>query len=268
MRLIHCRRWLGVGALVGILLTVAGCGGSDTTGDDTSAGAGEATLTGEVVVFAASSLTEAFTRIANDFQAANPDATVTFNFGASSALAQQIASGAPADVFASASPTTMAEVTDAGDATGTPTVFVRNRLEIAVPADNPGDVTGLADLADKNLTIALCAEEVPCGAAALKAFEEAGITPAPDTLEQDVKATLSKVELGEVDAALVYRTDVIAAGDTVKGIEFPESEEAINDYPITVLKAAPNPEGAQAFVDYVLSKDGQRVLTDAGFDNP
>jgi molybdate transport system substrate-binding protein len=220
------------------------------------------------VVFAAASLTESFTQIAEGFEAANPNATVTLNFGASSALAQQIISGAPAGVFASASPATMAQVTGNGDADGEPTVFVRNRLEIAVPAGNPGDVSGLADFAEEDLTIALCAEQVPCGAAALRAFEAAGITPAPDTLEQDVKATLTKVELGEVDAAVVYRTDVIAAGDTVEGIEFPEAAEAVNDYPIVTLAAAPNPEAAQAFVGYVLSEEGQQVLADAGFDGP
>jgi molybdate transport system substrate-binding protein len=220
------------------------------------------------VVFAAASLTESFTQIAEGFEAANPNATVTLNFGASSALAQQIISGPPAGVFASASPATMAQVTGNGDADGEPTVFVRNRLEIAVPAGNPGDVSGLADFAEEDLTIALCAEQVPCGAAALRAFEAAGITPAPDTLEQDVKATLTKVELGEVDAAVVYRTDVIAAGDTVEGIEFPEAAEAVNDYPIVTLAAAPNPEAAQAFVGYVLSEEGQQVLADAGFDGP
>ena len=169
-------------------------------------------------------------------------------------------------VFASASPTTMAVVTDAGLADGEPVIFVRNRLEIAVPAGNPGGVTGLADFANEDLTIALCAEEVPCGAAAIKAFAAAGIMPAPDTLEQDVKSALTKVELGEVDAALVYRTDVIVAGDAVEGIEFSEAEEAINDYPIVVLADAPNPDAAQAFMAYVLSEAGIQVLADAGFD--
>jgi len=223
-------------------------------------------LTGDVLVSAAASLTESFTQLGADFEAANPDVTVTFNFGASSTLATQITTGAPADIFAAASPTTMAVVTDAGGGDGEPVVFVSNRLEIAVPAGNPGAVDGLDDFANEGLTIALCAEDVPCGAAAVKAFAAAGITPAPDTLEQDVKATLTKVELGEVDAALVYHTDVLAAGDTVEGIEFPESESAINDYPIVLLSEAPNPEAAQAFLDYVLSEEGSQVLADAGFE--
>jgi molybdate transport system substrate-binding protein len=191
---------------------------------------------------------------------------VTLNPAASSALAQQITAGSPADVFASASLATMATVVDAGLADGAPVVFVRNRLEIAVPAGNPGHVTGLADFADVELKIAICAPEVPCGAAAVKAFEAAGITPTPDTLEQDVKATLSKVELGEVDAALVYRTDVIAAGSSVEGIEFPEADQAINDYPIVALKNAPNHDAAEAFLEYVLSAAGMAVLAGAGFD--
>jgi molybdate transport system substrate-binding protein len=147
-------------------------------------------------------------------------------------------------------------------------VFVRNSLEIAVPAGNPAGVTGLTDFARKPLTIALCAPEVPCGAAATRVFEIAGITPAPDTLEADVKATLAKVTLGEVDAALVYKTDVQAAGRKVEGIDFPEAARAVNDYPIAVLDDSRNAATAQAFVDLVRSAAGGAVLSAAGFDLP
>ena len=221
-------------------------------------------LAGEITVFAAASLTETFTELGERFEEANPGTTVTFNFAGSSALAQQINEGAPVDVFASASPANMDQVSQADE----PTTFVRNRLEIVVPVGNPAGITGLADLADASRKIALCAEQVPCGAAAKKAFEAADITAAPDTLEQDVKAVLTKVTLGEVDAALVYRTDVLAAGDKVEGIEFPEAEQAINDYPIAALAEAPNAEGAAAFVEFVLSAEGVEVLTGAGFDKP
>jgi len=221
-------------------------------------------LAGEITVFAAASLTETFTELGERFEEANPGTTVTFNFAGSSALAQQINEGAPVDVFASASPANMDQVSQADE----PTTFVRNRLEIVVPAGNPAGITGLADLADASRKIALCAEQVPCGAAAKKAFEAADITAAPDTLEQDVKAVLAKVTLGEIDAALVYRTDVLAAGDKVEGIEFPEAEQAINDYPIAALAEAPNAEGAAAFVEFVLSAEGVEVLTGAGFDKP
>ena len=227
---------------------------------------GAPSVSGTIDVFAAASLTGAFTEIGAAFEAAHPGTRVVLNFGASSALAQQVLSGAPADVFAAASPVTMATVVDAGDAAD-PRVFVRNRLQIAVPVDNPGKVTGLADLARPELTIALCAPKVPCGAAAAKAFAAAGLTAAPDTLEQNVKAALSKVVLGEVDAALVYRTDVLAAGDKVRGITFPEADRAVNDYPIATITEAENIVGAAAFVTYVLT-DGQRVLVAAGFDRP
>jgi molybdate transport system substrate-binding protein len=252
---------------------LAGCGsddaGSAAPGDAAGApGSPAAGVTGKITVFAAASLTEAFTRLGKDFEATNPGATVTFNFAGSSALAQQINQGAPADVFASAAPANMAQVTDSGMVTARPVVFARNTLQIAVPAGNPGKVTGLADFGRAELKIALCAERVPCGAAARKVLDTAGVKAAPDTLEQDVKAALTKVSLGEVDAALVYRTDVRAAGDKVEGIRFPEADTAVNDYPIAALAKAPNAEGARAFVDFVLSGAGRSVLSGAGFDGP
>jgi molybdate transport system substrate-binding protein len=248
-----------------VIGALAGCGGS--SGDD-NAGPGATGPSGKIVVLAASSLTESFTALGKAFEADHPGTTVSFSFAASSELATQIQQGAPADVFASASPATMAQVSDAGDTASKPVTFVGNTLEIAVPAGNPGKVTGLADFAKKDLTIALCAPEVPCGAAADKVFAAAEVTPAPDTLEADVKATLAKVTLGEVDAALVYKTDVIAAGDKVEGIDFPEAAEAVNDYPIAVLAASRRPATAQGFVDLVLSAAGQKVLSEAGFQQP
>lgn len=236
------------------VLGLSGCGG-----DDASA-AGEGTVT----VFAAASLTESFTQIGNDFEAANPGVKVTFNFAGSSALATQISQGAPADVFASASPTNLKAVTT----DGTPVTLVKNQLVIAVPKGNPKGIAGLADLTKPGVKVALCAEQVPCGAAAKKALDAASVTLTPVTLEQDVKAALSKVKLGEVDAALVYRTDAKAAASDVDGIEFPESAGAVNDYPIAVLKDAPNKTGAQAFVAYVQSGKGMAVLTAAGFQEP
>jgi molybdate transport system substrate-binding protein len=262
---------LALSALTAVtaLTALAACGSGDDGPDrPRSAGLDRPAGLGTVTVLAASSLTEAFGELGDELEAQHPGTRVRFSFAASSELATQITSGAPADVFASASPSTMDQVVHAGDADGDPTVFVRNRLEIAVPAGNPAGVAGLADLADESLTIALCAPEVPCGAAAESAFEASGITPAPDTLEPDVKATLAKVSLGEVDAALVYRTDVIAAGDDVEGIDFPESADAVNDYPVVTLAEAPNAEGAKAFVDLVLSDEGRSVLEAAGFERP
>lgn len=261
---------VGIAWLAASLL--AGCGGSSATtaapsaASPSAASASAEKISGDtLVVLAASSLTGAFTTLGKDFEQAHPGSTVTFSFAASSELATQIQGGAPADVFASASPTTMAQVSDSGGTSGTPVTFATNTLEIAVPAKNPGKVAGLADFAKKDLAIALCAPEVPCGAAATKVFAAAGITPAPDTLEADVKAALSKVSLGEVDAALVYRTDVLAVGDKVMGIEFPEAADAVNDYPIAVLTDAPHADLAQQFVDLVSSATGQKVLAAAGF---
>lgn len=244
------------------LLTAALALTATACGNDASAkGDG---LSGTVTVFAAASLTGTFTQLGKDFAAAHPGVKVNFNFAGSSALAKQITEGAPADVFASAAPKNMAQVTDAVS----PVTFATNKLEIAVPKGNPAKVTGLADFGKPALKIALCAEQVPCGAAAAMVFELAGIKAQPDSLEQDVKAALTKVRLGEVDAALVYRTDVKAAAEEVEGIEFAEASKAVNEYPIAVLGGAPNAVGGKAFVDFVRSDEGRKVLTDAGFVVP
>lgn len=254
-------RWIRVALAAALVaaLGLTGCGGADEP-----AGPGGA---GPVTVFAAASLTESFTRLGEEYEAAHPGRTVTFNFGGSSGLATQITQGAPADVFAAASPATMKTVTDAGDAAGAPAVLVRNQLVVAVPRGNPARVGGVSDLARPGVKVALCAEQVPCGAAARTALDAAGVRLTPATLEQDVKGALAKLRLGEVDAALVYRTDVRAAPG-LDAVEFPESARAVNDYPIVVLRAAGNPAGARAFVDFVRSDAGLAVLTAAGFQAP
>ena len=261
-------KFRGVAVLAAALLAVAGCGTSTPAASSSPSGSGSAALSGDLTVFAAASLTGTFTEIGQNFQTAHPGTKLTFSFGSSATLATQINQGAPAGVFAAASAATMKTVTDAGNNASTPVTFATNTLEIAVPKGNPGHITGLKDFADESKKIALCAPEVPCGAAAKQVFAEAGITPKPDTLESDVKATLQKVQLGEVDAALVYKTDVIAAGDKVEGITFPEAAKVVNNYPIATLKAASSPELAQAFVDYVVSPEGEQVLTKAGFGQP
>ncbi|MEU0093020.1 molybdate ABC transporter substrate-binding protein [Kribbella sp. NPDC006257] len=244
-------------------LTLAACG-SDEKPAASQASSSSPAPSGTVNVFAAASLTGAFTQLGKDFEAAHPGVKVVFNFAGSSALAQQINQGAPADVFASAAPKNLDQVTGKGTAT----TFAKNKLEIAVPKGNPGKITGLKDFADQNKKIAICAVQVPCGAAAKKVFDATKLVAQPDSLEQDVKAALAKVSLGEVDAALVYRTDVLAAKDKVEGIEFPEADQAINDYPIATLTEAKNADGAKAFVDFVLSAQGRTVLTAAGFEAP
>jgi molybdate transport system substrate-binding protein len=255
------------GATAVAVLGLTACGGGPKTASPQPGTSGSG-VTGTVTAFAAASLTESFTKIGKDFEAANPGAKVTFNFAGSSALATQVNQGAPADVFASAAPANMKTVTDAGNGDGSPTTFVKNQLVIAVPKGNPKGITGLADLTKPGVKLALCAEQVPCGAAAKKALTAAKVKVTPVTLEPDVKGALSKVKLGEVDAALVYRTDAKAAAADVQGVEFPESAGAINEYPVVVLKNATNKAGARAFVAYVLSDKGRAVLTDAGFQAP
>ena len=243
------------------ILILAACGASPPESASSS------TQSSTITVAAAASLTEVFTQIGKDFEATKPGTTVIFSFGSSATLASQIAEGAPLDVFAAANPATMQAVTDVG-AADPPINFVSNTLQIAVPKGNPGRITGLKDFADKSKKIAICAPQVPCGTAAVKVFATAKIRPAPDTLEQDVKATLQKVASDEVDAALVYRTDVIAAREAVEGLEFSEAQRAVNVYPIAVLKGSISAAAAQQFVDYVMSADGQAVLRKAGFGKP
>ncbi|MCP3769201.1 molybdate ABC transporter substrate-binding protein [Streptomyces sp. MAR25Y5] len=264
-------RWAGAGAAVLLVLGAATACSSSADGDEAgAAGSGSAPgePSGTVTVFAAASLTESFTALGERFEKAHPGTEVTFSFGGSDGLAAGITGGAPADVFASASPRTMKIVTDAGDAAGTPVTFVRNRLEIATPPGNPEGVSSLEDLTGPDLKVVLCDEAVPCGAAARTALDAAGLGLTPVSYEQDVKSALTKVRLKEADAALVYRTDVRAAGDKVEGVDFPEAAEALNDYPITLLEDAPNAVAAEAFIAYVRSGEGQRVLADAGFLTP
>jgi molybdate transport system substrate-binding protein len=264
------RRWAAVA--IAALLATTGCSAAaendDGPGGAPAGSAAADETVGPVTVLAAASLTESFTAIGTKFEELNPSVEVTFSFGGSSGLARQITSGAPADVFAAASPATMRTVTDAGAVTGTPATFARNQLVIAVPEGNPKGLTTPAALAGSGVKVALCAEQVPCGAAARQALEKAGVRLTPVTLEQDVKAALAKVKLGEVDAALVYRTDVRSAAADVDGVEFPESAGATNDYPIVALKDAPNPAGAADFVAFVQTPEAQRILTDAGFGAP
>ncbi|MFD8048792.1 molybdate ABC transporter substrate-binding protein [Streptomyces chartreusis] len=267
------RRMLKVtGAGAAALLALSACSSSDSdsakTSDSSASASASDKLSGEVTVFAAASLKESFTTLGKEFEKEHPGTKVTFSFGGSDALAASITGGAPADVFASASPKTMKIVTDAGDAAGTPATFVRNQLEIATLPGNPDKIASLKDLTKSDLKVVLCDKTVPCGAAAEKAIEAGKLKLTPVSYEEDVKSALNKVVLKEADAAVVYKTDVKAAGDKVEGVEFPESADAINDYPITVLKESQNSDAAKAFIALVQSADGQKVLSEAGFLQP
>ena len=254
---------------------VAGCSSSSspstpsgsTSSPAAAAGSSSAGQTGTITVFAAASLKETFTELGKQFEAAHPGDTVKFSFGASSALATQINSGAPADVFASASPKNMNQVVTAGNASN-PQDFAKNVMEVAVPPSNPAKVTSVNDLAKSSVKTALCQPQVPCGVVAAEVFKNAKITVKPVTLQPDVKSVLTQVELGNVDAGVVYVTDVQAAGAKVKGVTIPADVNASTLYPIAALSHSQEEAIAQAFVAYVLSPTGEQVLKAAGFEQP
>ncbi|MFR0353987.1 molybdate ABC transporter substrate-binding protein [Streptomyces sediminimaris] len=261
-------RVAGAGAAALLALTACSSSGSGSHSGSAGSGSSSSKPSGDVTVFAAASLKESFTTLGKEFEKQHPGAKVTLSFGGSDSLAAGITGGAPADVFASASPKTMKIVTDGGDNATAPVTFVRNQLEIATLPGNPDHVASLKDLTRSGLKVVLCDRTVPCGAAAQKALAAGGLKLTPVSYEQDVKAALNKVVLKEADAAVVYRTDVKAAGGKVQGVDFPESAEAVNDYPITLLKNSNNPGAAKAFIAFVRSDEGQKVLSEAGFRRP
>ena len=244
----------------------SGSASPDAASPSPSSGTG--TLSGEVTVLAAASLDPVMSDLAKDLEHEHPGLRVTVSYGASSALAQQVVAGAPADVVVTASAATMRTITDAGDATGRPVVVARNSLEIAVPPDNPAGVASLADMARPGVTVALCAPQVPCGAAARRLLDLAGVGLTPVTYGRDVSATVNLVRLGEVDAALVYRTDVIGAAGAVRGVEVPQAGQVVTDYPAAVVEGTRDVDAARAVVDLLASPRGQAALGEAGFAAP
>ncbi|WP_448006381.1 molybdate ABC transporter substrate-binding protein [Agromyces bauzanensis] len=248
--------------VLAVATALAGCATTEVP-EARSSDAAPATVT----VFAAASLMHVFDTLAERFEATHPGVDVVLSSGGSGALAQQIVAGAPADVFASAAEAPMQTVVDAGLAEA-PVVFATNTLELVVPAGNPAGVSGLDDLARVELRIALCDASVPCGAASVELLARQGVTAAPDTLEADVTSVLTKVVLGEVDAALVYRTDVIAAGGAVEGIDAPGAASVVNRYPIAVMADAASPDEAAEFVAFVAGVEGRAGLDAAGFGEP
>jgi molybdate transport system substrate-binding protein len=246
-------------------LVLASCGSNTAPDPGGAAVTNSPGVSGEVTVFAASSLTAAFTEIGEAFMVDNPGSEVTFNFAASSQLVTQIGEGAPADVFAAADLSNMTKLTDAGNNASEPVVFATNVASIVVGPGNPEGVASVADLANPDLVVVLCSPEVPCGKYAAKIFENAGVNVTPKSLDENVKAVVSKVALGEADAGIVYATDVIAAGDKVSGVQIPQTVNVVAEYPIAVTKDAPNTRGAQAFIDFVVSDPGRQILASYGF---
>ena len=254
-------------AACAVVTLAAACSSSSTT-SPSAGSAASGKVSGTLVVFAATSLTDAFDRIGAQFEKAHPGVTVKFNYNGSSSLATAINQGAPADVFASAAPANMKTVTDAGDATGTPQVFTRNTGEIMVEKGNPKKITSVKDLANPAIKVAVCAPEVPCGAVATAIFKNAGVTVKPVSEETNVGGVVTKVTLGEVDAGIVYVTDVKANEAKATGVPIPSDQNDVTEYPIVEVKGAPNASGAKAFISYVMGPAGQQVLASFGFMPP
>ncbi len=253
MRALGCSRTLRLFSVALAGLLVAGGVGCDSRADET------------VLVLAAASLTDVFTEIGPLFTEETGIA-VEFSFAGTSTLREQILDGAPADVFAAASPEIMDEVVGADATSGDPTVFATNEMAIAIPPGNPGDVQGIEAFAEDDLFIGLCAPTVPCGSFGLEVLQNAGVNPAPDTEEPDVRALLTKIEAGELDAGFVYTSDLAAAGDSVIGIPIPSDINVVVHYEVAALVDAGS--GADSFISFLDREVAVSVLESYGFSIP
>jgi molybdate transport system substrate-binding protein len=276
------RRFLFVGLVCG-LFTLSACGGSAPSVSESvpteALQATEAQLSGELTVFAAASLTAAFTEAGANFEAQHPNTKIIFQFAGSDQLAEQIMQGAPADVFASANSKQMEKVVEGGEvASDASQIFAHNRLVVVYPSDNPGQISSLLDLAKPKLKLVLASPSVPVGAYSLAFLEKAAALPdytesySPTVLanvvsyEDSVKAVFSKVALGEADAGIVYATDVSPeSADKVQTLEIPNELNTVANYPIAPTMRAAQSEVAAAFVAYMLSPEGQAILATYGF---
>ncbi|MGA8923709.1 MAG: molybdate ABC transporter substrate-binding protein [Candidatus Dormiibacterota bacterium] len=250
-----------------VVLVVAAVflGACGSSGGNASTSPSPTPLSGNISVFAAASLTASFNALGTSFQTANPGVTVKFNYAGTPTLVTQIEQGAPADVFASADTTNMTKLMNDGFTTGTSQVFAHNQLEIVVAPGNPKGMTGLADLAKPGVIYITEGPTVPAGAYALQALKTAGVTVTPKSLETSVAGVISKIELGEADAGIVYTTDVAAAGSKVAGVPIPAADNVVATYPIVAVKGSSNLAVANGFIAYVLSTAGQSTLTSFGF---
>jgi molybdate transport system substrate-binding protein len=254
-------------ALLPLLLGFAACGDDDGPSSSGSPATPANRIPGDLTVFAAASLTEALTETAAVLEDENPGLELTFSFAGSGALVTQVQAGAPADLIAPADRASMQRLVDIG-VVGEPVVFARNRLSILVAPGNPHGIEGLADLADPELKVVLADESVPAGRYAAEALDAAGVELSPVSKELDVKSTAAKVTSGEADAAIVYATDVTAAGDRGDGVEIPEEHNVIAEYPVAIVSSTGNRPGAEAYVEDLVSGDGQTALRARGFLAP
>jgi molybdate transport system substrate-binding protein len=249
-----------VGVLVGVIVLIFGAVAC-SSGSNSTQGS-------RIVVFAAASLKSVFAEMSEQFKTDNPGATVDFSFGGSSDLATQLTQGATADVFASADTAQMNVVAKAGLLAADPTNFASNTLIIVTSAGNPKHIGSFADLAKPGLSVVICQQKVPCGAATHRIEDTTGVHLNPVSEELSVSDVLNKVTSGQADAGLVYVTDAINAGNALTPIPFPEAAGAVNVYPIAALKKAPQPALAQKFVAMVTGETGQKILDRSGFGKP
>jgi molybdate transport system substrate-binding protein len=240
------------------VLLIGGCGSPEKPAAENQ----------KIMVFAAASLKKTFTDLGEQFKTENPGASVEFSFAGSSDLVTQLTQGAQADVFASADTKNMDKAAQAGLLAGDPVNFASNTLTIAVAPGNPKKIASFKDLTEQGLNVVVCAPQVPCGAATKKVEQATGVTLSPVSEESSVSDVLNKVTTGQADAGLVYVTDAKGAGDQVAAVSFPEAADAVNTYPIAVLKESKNPELARKFVGLVTGESGQKVLDAAGFAKP
>ncbi|GHG09464.1 molybdate ABC transporter substrate-binding protein [Streptomyces filamentosus] len=251
-----------------LLVPLAACG--DDGAEKDAAGSPAPGSTGgapaaNLTVLAAASLTDVFKTAGAAYEESHPGTKLTFSFAGSQELVAQVSQGSPADVLVTADTKSMDKVE--AD-TGTPAVIARNRLVIATGEGNPHGIDELKDLADTGLKVVLAAPEVPAGKYSQKILDAQRITVKPVSQEPNVRAVLSKVELGEADAGLVYRTDAESAKDEVDAVEIPDGQNAVAQYPAATLKDSKNAEAAAAFVAWLSSPEGQKILQDAGFQKP
>ncbi|MGW4997832.1 molybdate ABC transporter substrate-binding protein [Streptomyces hydrogenans] len=269
MSLTLTRRRAAAVLTAALLVPLAACSSGDDAKEDTAgstpSGSASAAPRANLTVLAAASLTDVFKTAGAAYEKAHPGTKLTFSFAGSQELVAQVSQGSPADVLVTADTKSMDKVK--AD-TGTPAIIAKNRLVIATGEGNPFKVDELKDLADTKLKVVLAAPEVPAGKYSKQILDKQGVAVKPVSQEPNVRAVLSKVELGEADAGLVYKTDAASAADKVDAVEIPDDQNAIAQYPAATIKDSKNAEAAAAFVAWLSSPEGQKILQDAGFQKP